>query len=736
VVAALGTLLAAAAWLRCGALPEGLLDSATHQSTLIVDRNGVPLYESLSDRDARSRWIDAEKLPANVVKATLAAEDRRFFRHPGIDPLAIGRAAWSNARHRGVVQGGSTITQQVAKQLSPRQRTLRGKFGEMVLALRMEHHLTKNEILALYLNLAPYGNQYIGIDRASRGYFGIAPSQLTIAQSAYLAGLPQRPSRLNPRRGNAGLKRQRVVLQRMHAAGLITSDEQAIAQKERLQFTADDRDDLAPHFVERVLAHFAGKPPRFIRTTLDADLQRKVRGIIESHSRLLARHGAKNVAVVVLDNRTGGWLAWEGSGDYFDERREGAIDGAITPRQPGSALKPFTYALAFERGLSPATVLPDIPSHYPTAEEGIVYSPRNYDGVFRGPLRARAALAGSENVPAVWLLSRHSPAELLRFLRRMRLTTFDRTGDYYGLGLTLGDAEVRLDELVAAYAVFARGGTRFNGDRIVSPRTAFWITDILSDRKARAFAFGEWSNLDLPFPVAAKTGTSQAYRDNWTIGYTSEVTVGVWVGNFDRTELKNSSGVTGAAPIFNAVMMAAQERATGAHPGRPILEPTGDLERREICSLSGQRPNAACMVVEKEWLPVDQTGEHCTWHRPGWVDWPPQYRAWARERNLLKPIRLAANREREGPAPRTLQIVNPPDGATYLIDPTLRSTHQTLSLRAAADGTGPIRWNVNGQPVGTSRPDGSLAWPIRPGKHRISASDARSRSDAVTIVVK
>src|SRR5688500_6487663 len=366
-----------------------------------------------------------------------------------------------------------------------------------------------------------------------------------------------------------------------------------------------------------------------ITTTLDASLQADVTGIIESHREMLRRHGAGNVAVVVMQNATAEWLAWEGSGDYFDASGGGTIIGAATPRQPGSALKPFTYALAFEEGFGPASVLADVPSHFPTADPGVSYTPRNYDGRYRGPLLARRALAGSENVPAVAVASQVGVPKLLRFLQRAGITTFDKNAAYYGLGITLGNAEVRLDELVAAYAAFARGGEwirpRFFPDpasgvvetrRLVSTRTAFWITDILSDADAREFAFGRGGSLELPFPVAVKTGTSQAYHDNWTIGYSRHVTVGVWVGNFDRKPLRNSSGVTGAAPIFHAVMLAAERRATGSHSfsSAPIAGAAADSTRREICAVSGLAANSWCPTRRYEWTPSERKPLPCSWH--------------------------------------------------------------------------------------------------------------------------
>ncbi len=390
----------------------------------------------------------------------------------------------------------------------------------------------------------------------------------------------------------------------------------------------------------------------------------------------------------------------------------GAIDGVITARQPGSTLKPFTYALAFESGNSPATVLADVPSHFPTAEQGVVYTPRNYDGQYRGPLRVRAALAGSENVPAVAMLAKLGPESLLRLLRNAGFTGLDRTADYYGLGLTLGDAEVTLDQLVTAYAVFARGGRTIDNRRLVSPRTAFWITDILCDEQAREFVFGAGGSLDFPFPVAVKTGTSQAYHDNWTIGYTRDVTVGVWVGNFDRSPLRGSSGVTGAGPIFNAVMLAAVKRARGSLPigdTTPIVPVPDNVESMEICALSGARPSQWCPAVQKEWLATDAPPQFCAWHHDQAVALPAEYGG--------KPTQRAEH---------GFRIMNPPDGATYMIDPTLRTDYQTLRLRASARAA----WQIDG------RPHASHEWPLTRGSHTIQAVSPSGERESVKIFVK
>ena len=644
----------------------------------IVDRNGVVLYEPLGADGTRSEW--AMNVPDNVEHATIAAEDKRFYLHPGIDPIAVVRAVAHDVRSRKIVEGGSTITQQVAKLMLHRKSRWQ-KLQEAILALQLEARYSKKEILALYLNLAPYGEQTIGIARASQRYFGCDPEQLTVAQAAYLAALPQRPSSAR----NA-IARQRTVLKRMHASKADFA--------ETLAFERGRHPLLAPHFVERVRATATGTR---IVTTLDARLQREVQGIIAAAKPELLRHGAHSVAVAVLDNRSGEWLAWEGSGDYFGTDFGGAIDGVVTLRQPGSTLKPFTYALAFESGFTPATVLDDVPSHFPTAEEGVVYTPRNYDGRYRGPLRARLALAGSENVPAVQLLSKLGPSSLLRFLRASGFRNFDRTAEYYGLGLTLGDAEVTLEQLIRAYATFARGGVGVSGKRLVSQRTAFWITDILSDAAAREYIFGSGGALEFPFPVAVKTGTSQAYRDNWTVGYTRDVTVGVWVGNFDLSALRNSSGVTGAGPIFHEVMLLVGREGT-------IVDRPSELELLPVCALTGLRPSTACPEVDNEWLPGDAGVVFCAHPRGG---------------GGTPPIRPA------GTPARRLAILNPPDGATYLIDPTLRREFQALRLRASERAT----FSVDGRRV-------AKEWPLEAGRHTIAAVDGRGRRDTVVITVR
>lgn len=748
-VALVVALAVGALYLRMGPVPAAVLTIADAQpSVTVLDRHGERLYEARSERGTRGTWLPPDQLPPVVVAATLAAEDHRFQSHIGVDPIAISRAFWRNLRAWRVVEGGSTISQQVvslaeARAGRPPASTWWGKTREAVLALRLEHRLTKTEILARYLAFAPYGNQVEGIARASAYYFGVTPADLTPAQAAYLAALPQRPGRFNPRRDVAQAQpRQQRILRRMADEGWLDAAVLQTALAERITIAASEPESIAPHWVRRILTPTPPTPPTLI-TSLDAGLQRTVLGILRAQRPKLDAHHAGQVSVVVLDNHTQEWLVWITDGSD--------IDAAMTPRQPGSALKPFTYAAAFERGWHPGRVLADVPSTFPTAEDGILYSPRNYDGVFQGPLRARLALAGSQNVPAVALASDVGVPAVADVLRRVGLTTLGQTAAHYGLGLTLGNAEVRLDELTLAYSRFA--DAEKDTRRHFSAATTYWITDILSDPEARRYVFGEGSHLDFPFAVAVKTGTSQAYHDNWTIGFTRDVTVGVWVGNLDRTPLRVSTGVTGAGPIFHDVMLAAVEHARGAVPlfdTAPIHPVPSTLREVTLCAESGLRAGAACPARIREHLPHDADDATCTWHhatdRGVITVYPAPFRTWA---NSSSTSARTPNPEpgTQHPEPRTapgtmnqepgtrLVITSPPTGATYLIDPTLRADFQTVPLRTEG-AVGRVDWSTGDRALGTTLGDTPLVWPLSRGTHTFTARDSNGRTARAVIVVK
>ncbi len=695
---------------RFGPLPSSV--AAPAPGEVLLDRHGV----ALDGRSARSLAVGAtarvgasvplSRRAQRLAAATVAAEDERFAGHVGVDPVALGRAFVADVRARRLVQGGSTLTQQLVKirrraastaSAAARHRGLVEKVREAVYAVRVEHRMTKDEILSAYLAEAPYGGAVVGADAAARSYFDTTVSQLTWAQAAYLAALPQRPTRFDPRRSpTAAVARQRWILGRLRGRGAISTAEERAAVAERITIGSVTAPPAAPHFVralrDRSLCASVVCPSKAsirsvegVRTTLDADLQRDVVGITSHERRALAAHGALNVAVVVLDNATGAVRAYEGSGGWskaLAEDRGGMIDGVRSPRQTGSVIKAFVYALAFDEGAAPSDLVMD--SAFEASGADRAFRPRNYDKRFRGELTLREALAQSVNVPAVRVLAEHGPDDLAALMGRAGITLPDST---YGLSMALGAAEVDLLHLTAAFASFARGGRSLRpvvtepampqrGHRVVSPEAAFLVTDVLADNEARSPAFGRSSALRFNFPVSAKTGTSSDFHDNWVIGSSARVTVGVWVGNFDRTPLRNASGVTGAGPIFRSVMLAAEARLAADGPVALLLgrAPAG-LRREALCRRS------ACPERVEDWLRIDAA-----------VPVRP------------RPVTSVG-------APRAgspLALVSPSGRGAYVIDPS-NPRGAELTLRASG-GTGPYAYSVNGVVV-----DGG--WTARAGVH-------------------
>ena len=773
----LGVFAASLAW------PVDVRQEAAVVSTRITDRDGRLLREV---RDGgRGRPVDLDALPSSVVDALVATEDRRFYRHPGIDPLALVRAAWTNMEAGRVVSGGSTVTMQVARVLRGRQaRTLPAKLAEMHLALRLELRLSKEEILALWLERVPFGNATYGIEAAARLYFGKAAQDLSTAEAAFLVGLPQSPSRYNPFRQGARAKaRQGRVLQAMERAGRLTS-----AQRRRLERTSVDlaRPEVsfqAPHLTSALAASLPPKGrPAEVRTTINGALQRRIEAIVRGHLAGLHDASVTNAAALVLDNATGAVLAYVGSADFWDAQAGGQNDGVRMRRQPGSALKPFTYAhvLATSR-YTTASILPDLPLQVP--EAGGAFSPENYDKRYHGPVPLRQALASSYNVPAVQVAREIGPAALLETLHRSGFASLDRPAQHYGVGLTLGSGEVTLGELARAYAALARGGTRpdvhverwrrtASGDTLdvrlekpaptgISPQVAYLITDVLGDAEARAPGFGRGGPLELPFPCAAKTGTSKDYRDNWTAGYTPRYTVAVWVGNFDGSPMRWVSGVSGAGPIFHAIM-----RALG--PSGDFVRPEGLVEKT-ICPGSGRPPGSFCPSRQRR-LFLDGTApaDSCDVHRRVRLDgrtgllaseatppeaveektfavYPPAYHAWMREHGWpLPPTAKGADvRDASADAPDVtgrLRVDYPASGTAFRVDPVLRSAYQKIHLRGSATSDlVDVHWRIDGERLaGDYR---QATWPLKPGRHRVElwavdegGRPLRSRTSVVDVM--
>lgn len=668
----------------------------------VVDREGGVLAEAGAREPVIERWS------ADLAAATIAAEDHRFALHPGIDPVGIARAAWVDLRAGAPVQGGSTITQQLARAVAPRAPGLLGKLGEALLAVRIEAWTTKREVLAAYLEQVFYGHGATGADVAARTFFDRGIESLSLAQAATLAALPRKPSALDPYRFPLRAREARDrVLDRMLRHGMVDPGRAELARAEPLVVVPPRVESAAPHFVRRVL----GDGRDTIATTLDRALQADVEAIVRAQLASLQGRGVDHAAVIVADTRTREVLAYVGSGSWAAP--DGQVDGAMSPRSPGSALKPFLYALAVERGRSMADVVADVPGSWTTTHGR--WSPANYAGDARGPVLLGRALGESLNIPAVRLLEEVGVDAMLGRLRDLGITTLQRTSSQLGLGLVLGGGEIRLDQLVAAYAALGDGGRfaelRFTRAeplrrrRAISREAAFVIADVLDRADARAGAFGSESVLEPPFPAATKTGTSTGWRDNWALGVTPDVTVGAWVGNFDGRPMLDVSGVTGAGPI----LAAALERATRDRSRRGFAPPS-TLEARAVCAMSGGAPAARCPGTVEAWLPRGQARAPCGWHGDG--------------------ERVAVLGGADG-----VSVAYPSDGAVFWLDAGIPVEDQAIALRATAPAGGVARWEVDGAVVAEVGVADAARWVPRTGEHRVRVTVDGERSREVVVRV-
>lgn len=569
-------------------------------TTKIYDRNGELLYEIYKDEN-RS-LITIKELPTYLLDATLAAEDKSFYHHFGIDPIGILRATYNNFINCKIksggctVQGGSTITQQLIKNtLLSSEKTLTRKLKELVLAIETELTYSKDEILEMYLNQVGYGGTAYGIEQASHQYFGKSAKDLTLSESAMLAGLPISPTTLSPYGVSPflGKIRQQQVLESMVAANMITENDKLNSLDHPLIFTPQAMSIRAPHFVmyiKDLLVKQYGESVvnqggLSVTTTLDLTYQDILQKEIETELAKLAKLHVKNGAGLVINPSNGEILAMVGSHNFYDTKNDGQVNVVLQQRQPGSSIKPITYALALSQGLSPNSMIDDSPICF-VSKGSPDYCPKNYDGRFHGSVTLRQALASSYNIPAVKLLNGYGISNMIDLAKQMGITTWNDPSRF-GLSLTLGGGEVTMLDLASVYSVFANGGKKipFNpiisvidpqgsdltqgdspkGSQIIDPSVAYQINSILSDPQARAPAFGTNSILNLPGSgVAVKTGTTNSLRDNWTFGYTQNLLVSTWVGNNDNTPMSSvASGITGASPIWARTMKALL--GTGPH---------------------------------------------------------------------------------------------------------------------------------------------------------------------------
>ncbi len=741
-------------------LPEGAEELP--MSLRVVDRHGQTLRVYISTEETYRLPVELYDVSPHLVDATLLFEDRWFYYHPGINPVAIMRAAWMNWHAGEVVSGGSTITQQLARMFSDRPRTLSSKLVEAALALQLEIRWSKTRILEEYLNRAPYGGNISGCEAASWMYFGKSARELGPGEAALLAALPQSPTIYRPDLApEKARERRNEVLGRMLAQGSITEEqfERAIREDvptERLMFPLH-----APHFCDDIARRSLGRDPCVV-TTINLETQVLAERLVDQHIQVLRGNGVHNAVVIVLENDSAAVRALVGSAGYFNTEDGGQVNGARALRSPGSTLKPFIYAIAIDEGTAtPATMIEDIPVNYAG------YSPKNYDERFHGQVTLRDALTHSMNVPAVNMTQQLGLTRFLELLERGGITTVEEGADYYGLSLILGGVGVTPLELTTLYSCLAREGIakpyrmRENdplvpGERLLSEGAVYILTDMLTEVQRPDFPQHWEATTGLP-KVAWKTGTSYGHRDAWAVGYSPRWTVGVWVGNFSGEGRPELVGADAAGPLLFD-LFAALEADGEAWYTRPA-----SVERRSVCSLSGMNPGPGCehTYMELALRDVNQ-GRECSYHQVFVVDNATGYRLcpecmvgrdWHEETVVVYPPRVANWMRAHGnplpsiPAhfpqcPRIFEagapvIHSPAEEVRIVLRRSVPLEDQKISLDAAvAMDVETIYWFVDERLIYQGPPDAQVFYVPEAGRHTVVILDDQGRRAERELVVE
>ncbi len=731
-------------------------------STVLYDRNGEMLRAQLTTDEMWRLPVQMEDVSGFMVDAALAYEDQHFFYHPGINPLAILRAGWANIKAGRIVQGGSTITMQVARLMEPKSRTWASKLKEAFRALQLELRYSKAEILAFYFNLAPYGGNIVGVGAASHLYFGKHPSQLSLGEAALLAAIPNAPNERRPDRhpGDVGKARARI-LDLMVEQGFIASSRAKEAASEPVPEQRMALPFKVPHLAAWMVRRYpdAGK----LETELDAKIQDGVERLVRNHLKPLRAQGISQGAVVIIENETRSVRALVGAYDFFDKAHSGQVNGALAPRSPGSTLKPFVYALGLQAGLvSTDQLIEDVPVDYAG------YQPVNYDASYRGGVSVREALIQSLNVPAVNLDARLGERGLYSFLKAAGLSTLTKPRHHYGLSLVLGGGEVTLLELTNLYATLAAGGrvapVRFlksepqrKGREVLDPGTAYLITDILSQvNRPTLAAVWEWA-VNAP-KIAWKTGTSYGHRDAWSVGYTPKYTVGVWIGNFEGTGTPELVGGDVAAPLLLEIFGLLSESGSARWFTEPNI-----LAERTVCAVSGQvaTPNCAATRQEKV-VPGVAPNHKCEIHRTVMIDtetgkrlcphcrtgraftervmehWPAamaQWRStWGYPVDAIPGHWPGCVKVMAGQAP---EIRAPADGSRFKIRDSVPLDYQKIRLAASVTNqTQTIYWFQGNTMIYSGDPREEVFWAPERGTHRLVCIDDEGRSSEIRIIVE
>ncbi len=754
------------------------------------DRHNRFLGEVGASPDGEYGYWELETIPPRIAAATLAVEDRRFWEHPGVDVRAIARALYQNAIHLRRSSGASTIAMQVSRMQEPGSRSYLRKAVEAMTALFLTTRYSREDVLKHYLRIVPYGNRIHGIAYAARRYFDKPVDDLSWAETAFLTAIPQAPKHMNPfdeQGKKRAASRGKRILDLLYRDQAMSREEYELAclQIEDLDVPRPSiRPEQAMHALlrmERMLkdksVQLLPQAGRLVTTTLDLDLQDAMSRMVYGTVRTWDASGARNAAAIVVDRDSNEVLSWIGSTDYFDEVHSGAIDYADVTRSPGSALKPFFYALALEsREITPSTVLNDLQR----GPGGIV----NADALFMGPVLPRVALANSRNVPAAALLEKIGIEKGYDFLRTLGLHDGVEPASRYGVGMSIGNLPVTLEKLVRAYSVFSREGRLgdlvwFEGQartepwRVLSEESARQIALFLSDPLARMPGFSRLGALEFPFPVAIKTGTSSRFRDAWAVAFSVRYLVGVWVGDPDFQPMNHLTGSTSAAELVKKILIALHADQRAGLDDLSFPPPRG-FKAARICALTGDLATDACDRVLLEWFrTTEYPVNHCRVHvrmavdnRTGapatsatprefvsvrtFVDLPPQYAEWAATAGLSAPPKrpdgfaLAALGSDEALLPLRdkkihVSIVSPENGLRLMRDPETPEDQATLALRAVVDPAVPqLVWYVDGRPFRIADYPYTARLRLTPGEHTIQARlpDGPFYSRKVTIFVQ
>ncbi len=713
--------------------------------TRLLFRDGSPLYDVLPSNGETHIPVTLGQLPSAVLEAIVAAEDERFYDHAGVDLVAMLRALSDNARAGEIVSGASTIEQQVVKNayFVGAPRSMLQKVREAVAAFAWARTHDKRETLETYVNVVPFGSGIRGVGMAAQTYFHAAPEDLNVSQAAMLAGIIAAPSAYDPvRHTQEARDRQAFVLDRLVERGSLTADERAVLRETRIPIFAPTHPIKAPHAAFRILDELERTIPAIreggyvVQTTLDPELQSALEQVMMHRLSLLDTKNVSNAAAVAIDPVSRDVRAYVGSANYFNDHIQGRVDMATALRQPGSALKPFVYLLAFLRGIPPSAPIADTPVRFVDAE-GRPYEPRNYNYRFNGPVALRDALGSSLNVPAVKLLDRVGLNDFFNFLSAFRLT-FPESPEHYGLGIVLGGGEVTLYDVTNAYASLAREGYAAEARMVLSVQdrhgkmvfratpvhespvhpdakrlsaASRLLTDVLSDKTARFLAFGEGNLLDTGTRIAVKTGTTHDFRDNWAFGYTPDLALGVWVGNADNHPMDGVSGITGAVPIWADIM---RERYRGTGDISWDFE-TG-LTVQEVCTPSGLLASDLCQARRQErFIPGTEPTRADDWYvrcKDGRVRLSPpdEYRVGAAD-GLM-----GCDGE-----DRVIVILSPREGDVYVLDSLVAQGAQGIPFTASRVQERYI-WHLDGQRIEASQ--NPYLWKPVSGTHTLELEGA------------